>query len=46
VDLPDEVAAKILPESAYPNIYFPTSLESFSAAVKEIVEGWSAYMGE
>jgi len=46
VDLPDEVAANILPESAYPNIYFPTSLESFSAAVKEIVEGWSAYMGE
>lgn len=45
VDLPEDIAAKLLPESAYPNLYFPTSLESFSAAVKEIVDGWNAYIG-
>jgi putative spermidine/putrescine transport system substrate-binding protein len=45
VDLPADVAAKILPESAYPNLYFPTSLDSFSGAVKNIVEGWNAIVG-
>lgn len=42
VQLPTEVAAKLLPESAYGNLHFPTSLESFSAAVKNIVDGWNA----
>ncbi|MGA9397002.1 MAG: extracellular solute-binding protein [Anaerolineaceae bacterium] len=42
VVLPDEIKAKLLPESAYGNIHFPTSLESFSAAIKAIVEGWTA----
>ncbi|TFH33593.1 MAG: extracellular solute-binding protein [Anaerolineales bacterium] len=45
VELPAEISAKILPESAYPNLYFPTSLNSFSAAVKNIVDGWNEIVG-
>ena len=45
VEIPADIAAKILPESAYPNLYFPTSLDSFSAAVRNIVDGWSAIVG-
>jgi putative spermidine/putrescine transport system substrate-binding protein len=45
VTLPPDVAAKLLPESAYPHLYFPTSLESFSAAVKNIVDGWNTIVG-
>lgn len=40
-----EVAAKLLPESAYPNLHFPSSLENFTAAVKSIVEGWNQIVG-
>jgi len=46
VKLPDEVASKLLPESEYPNLHFPSSLESFSAAVKNIVDGWNAIVGQ
>ncbi|MEJ2266473.1 MAG: ABC transporter substrate-binding protein [Anaerolineales bacterium] len=45
VQLPADVASKLLPESAYPNLYFPKSLESFTAAVKNIVDGWNAIVG-
>lgn len=46
VKLPADVAAKLLPESAYPNLHFPSSLESFSAAVKNIVDGWKKIVGQ
>ncbi|MFN2149677.1 MAG: ABC transporter substrate-binding protein [Anaerolineales bacterium] len=45
VDLPSDIAAKILPESEYPHLYFPTSLDSFSGAVKNIVDGWNQIVG-
>jgi putative spermidine/putrescine transport system substrate-binding protein len=45
VQLPAEVASKLLPESAYPNLHFPQSLESFTAAVKNIVDGWNTIVG-
>jgi len=45
VKLPAEVAAKLLPESAYPKLHFPTSLDSFSKAVKNIVDGWNKIVG-
>ncbi|OGO34911.1 MAG: hypothetical protein A2Z16_06715 [Chloroflexi bacterium RBG_16_54_18] len=45
VTLPDEVAAKMIPADAYGNLHFPTSLENFSAAVKDIVAGWNDYIG-
>jgi putative spermidine/putrescine transport system substrate-binding protein len=45
VALPDDVKAKMLPESAYANVHFPTSLPAFSAAVKKIVDGWNAIAG-
>ena len=45
VKLPDDVAKKLLPESSYPNLHFPTSLTSFSAAVKNIVTGWNVIVG-
>ncbi len=45
VTLPADVAAKLLPKTAYPNLYFPKSLESFSKAVKAIVDGWNAIVG-
>jgi len=46
VELPPMVAANVLPESAFPHLYFPKSLESFHAAVKNIVDGWTAIVGE
>ena len=42
VVLPAEIAAKLLPESAYGNLHFPTGLEGFSKAVDAIVTGWTA----
>jgi putative spermidine/putrescine transport system substrate-binding protein len=45
VKLPADVAAKMLPESAYGNIHFPTDLVSFSAAVKKIADGWNKIQG-
>jgi putative spermidine/putrescine transport system substrate-binding protein len=46
VKLPADVAAKLLPQSAYTNIHFPTNLASFSSAIKNIVEGWDAIVGK
>ncbi len=46
IELPEEIAAKLLPNEAYPHIYFPTNLESFSAAISDIVAGWNAVLGE
>jgi len=46
VALPPDVAAKLLPESAYAKIHFPTSLASFSVAIKNIVDGWDAIVGK
>ena len=45
VALPADVAAKLLPESAYANLHFPSNLASFSAAVKNIVDGWNTIVG-
>ena len=45
VTLPPDVAAKLLPEADYANLHFPTSLSSFSAAVKNIVVGWNLIVG-
>ncbi len=45
VDLPAEVAGKMLPESAYGKLNFPKSLPTFTAAVKNIVKGWDAIVG-
>ena len=45
VVLPAEVASKQLPQSAYTKLYFPTSLASFSVAIKNIVNGWDAIVG-
>jgi putative spermidine/putrescine transport system substrate-binding protein len=45
VTLPADIAAKQIPESAYTNLHFPQSLDSFSAAVKNIVDGWNAIVG-
>ena len=42
VTLPPDVAAKMLPESAYAKLHFPTNLTAFSAAIRKIVEGWNA----
>ncbi len=46
VTLPPDVAAKMLPESAYGTIRFPTSLPAFSAAIKRIADGWNAIAGQ
>ena len=46
VALPADVAAKMLPESAYGNIHFPSGLPAFSAAIKMIADGWSAIVGQ
>ncbi|MCE1195341.1 extracellular solute-binding protein [bacterium] len=46
VKLPADVAAKLLPMSAYPNIHFPTNLQSFSSAIQKIVDGWNAIVGK
>jgi hypothetical protein len=40
--LPADVAAKLLPESSYGNLHFPTSFDSFSLAMQNIVAGWTA----
>lgn len=45
VTLPADVAAKMLPESAYGKIHFPSDLGKFSAAVKNIVDGWNKIAG-
>lgn len=42
ITLPADVKAKLLPESAYGKVHFPTGLSGFSAAVKNIVDGWNA----
>jgi len=42
VALPADVAAKLLPESAYGNLKFPTSFDSFTKAMQAIVTGWTA----
>jgi len=42
VQLPADVAAKLLPQSAYGNLHFPTSFDSFTKAMGMIVEGWTA----
>jgi putative spermidine/putrescine transport system substrate-binding protein len=42
VSLPADVTAKLLPESAYGNLHFPTSFDSFAAAMRNIVDGWTA----
>jgi putative spermidine/putrescine transport system substrate-binding protein len=42
VKLPADVAAKLLPESAYGNLHFPTSFDSFTKAMQAIVTGWTA----
>jgi putative spermidine/putrescine transport system substrate-binding protein len=41
VVLPAEIKAKLLPESAYGNLKFPTGFDSFTKAMKAIVEGWT-----
>lgn len=46
VKLPAEVAAKILPESSYKNLHFPTGFASFTKAMGEIVTGWTAISGQ
>ncbi len=46
VVLPADVASKLLPESAYPNIHFPSSPENFTKAKDAIVTGWDAIVGQ
>jgi len=41
VKLPADVSAKLLPESAYGNLHFPTSFDSFTKAMQDIVTGWT-----
>lgn len=41
VQLPADVAAKLLPESAYGNLKFPTGFDSFTKAMQAIVTGWT-----
>lgn len=40
VALPESVKAKMLLDSAYAKVHFPSSLPKFSSAVKAIVDGW------
>ena len=42
VTLPADVSAKMLPESAYGKLHFPTGLPAFSGAIKNIADGWNA----
>jgi putative spermidine/putrescine transport system substrate-binding protein len=42
VQLPADVAAKLLPQSAYGNLHFPTGFDSFTKAMQAIVTGWTA----
>jgi putative spermidine/putrescine transport system substrate-binding protein len=46
VVLPADVVAKMIPESAYGNIHFPSSLPAFSAAIKKIADGWNAIVSQ
>jgi putative spermidine/putrescine transport system substrate-binding protein len=46
VTLPADVAAKMLPESAYGKIHFPSGVMTFSAAIKRIADGWNAIAGQ
>lgn len=39
--LPADVAAKLLPESAYGNLKFPTGFDSWTKAMHAIVDGWT-----
>jgi putative spermidine/putrescine transport system substrate-binding protein len=41
VTLPADVAAKLLPMTAYGNLHFPTSFDSFTTAMHAIVSGWT-----
>ncbi len=41
VQLPADVAAKLLPESAYGNLKFPTGFDSWTNAMHAIVTGWT-----
>lgn len=45
VVLPADVAAKLLPESAYGKLYFPSGLAKFSEAIQQIKDGWEAIVG-
>ncbi len=45
VELPADVASKLLPESAYGEIHFPSNLENFSTAIQQIKDGWEAIVG-
>ncbi len=45
VQLPADIASKMLPDSAYNKIYFPKSLATFSAAIKNISDGWNTIVG-
>ena len=46
VALPADVAGKMLPESAYGKIHFPSGLPAFSAAIKKIADGRNAIVGQ
>ena len=46
VALPADVAAKMLPESAYAKVRFPTDRPAFSSAIKKIADGWNAIAGQ
>jgi len=45
VILPPDVAGKLLPQSAYPKLYFPSNLDNFSKAIKAVKDGWEAIVG-
>ncbi len=45
VKLPEAVASKMLPDSAYGKLYFPKSLSSFSKAINDVVNGWNTIKG-
>jgi len=45
VVLPSDVASKLLPESAYGKLYFPSNLDDFSVAMQAIKDGWEAIVG-
>lgn len=45
VDLPEAVKAKMLPKEKYGKVHFPSDLNTFSTAIKAIVDGWSKIAG-
>ena len=45
VKLPDDVKAMVLPASDYKTLHFPSNLKSYSAAIKNIVDGWNSIVG-